>query len=155
MALELEPGGVWVEQEEKWFQAVKVGIGAQVGTANEPWPATPLTTILHPHRPLSRTRSSQRASQVQSGRVGSGQLGSHEFSFPVAWEKKVDVSFPLKYFLGDFHEASPCASFLPLIAQVPCPGARLTEPGEVPPFFNSPQPGVLGSQWLSRTQVNT
>ena len=82
MALELEPGGVWVEQEEKWFQAVKVGIGAQVGTANEPWPAAPLTTKIHRHRPLSRTCSSQRASQVQSGRVGSGQLGSHEFSFP-------------------------------------------------------------------------
>lgn len=82
MALELEPGGVWVEQEEKWFQAVKVGIGAQVGTANEPWPAAPLTTILHPHRPLSRTCSSQRASQAQSSRVDSGQLGSPEFSFP-------------------------------------------------------------------------
>ena len=82
MALELEPGGVWVEQEEKWFQAVKVGIGAQVGTANEPWPAAPLTTILHPQQPLSRTYSSQRASQAQSGRVDSGQIGSPEFSFP-------------------------------------------------------------------------
>lgn len=87
MALELEPGGVWVEQEEKWFQAVKVGIGAQVGTANEPWPAAPLTTMLHPHQPLSRTCSSQRASQAQSGHVDSGQVVPLSFLFPVAWEK--------------------------------------------------------------------
>ena len=51
MALELEPGGVWVEQEEKWFQAVKVGIGAQVVAGrsidyNTPSPTTTQQDLL-------------------------------------------------------------------------------------------------------------
>lgn len=86
-----------MEQEEKWFQAVKVGNAVmQVSTANEPWPAAPLTTILH-HQPLSRTCSSQRASGTVATGVDSGQLGSPEFSFPY-WPGRRWISFPLKYF---------------------------------------------------------
>ena len=80
--LELELGVVWVKREGKWFQTVKVGMSPQVGTANELWPAAPLTTILHPHRPQSRTRFSQRESRAPRGSVDSGQLGPLEFSFP-------------------------------------------------------------------------
>lgn len=116
MALELSPGGVLGEQRKSGFQAVKVGIGAQVSTANEPGTAAPLTTILHPHQPLSRTCSPQRASQAQSGRVDSGQLGSPEFSFSL-WPGRRWISFPLKYFTDDCHEASYEVTFLLLAAQ--------------------------------------
>lgn len=138
MPLELESLEVfWWHRKEsgfnwsRWKSVLSSSLLMRLGL----WPTAPLTIILHPHGPQRRTPPSQRG-PARGWQGGLSPVRSPRVFFCM-WpgRGRVEVLFPLEYFL----DTSPVASLRSAIhcsyTQVSTPVVSLTGTGKSLPFL--------------------